>query len=104
MEITEKNFEQEVLESEIPVMVDFWGSWCMPCKVMEPLIDELEGEYEGRVKVCKMNADRNRITPGKYNIAGVPTFILFKNGKEIGRLVGAQTIDGLRKFIDEEVK
>ena len=101
MDLTEVNFEQEVLESDKPVMVDFWASWCIPCKVMGPVIEQLKQEYEGKLKIGKMNVDQNRITPGNYNIAGVPTFIMFKDGEEIDRVVGALSIDGLKKFIDK---
>lgn len=101
MELTEQNFEEEVLKSEIPVMVDFWGSWCPPCKMMEPIVDQLEDEYNGRVKIGKLNVDRNNSISAKYNISGVPTFILFKNGKEVDRKVAAASIDELRKFIEK---
>ncbi|MEE8168656.1 MAG: thioredoxin [Candidatus Hydrothermarchaeales archaeon] len=100
MEFTEQNFEKEVLNSNIPVMVDFWGSWCPPCKMMEPLVDQLKEEYNGRVKIGKINVDRNQTIPRRYNIAGVPTFILFKRGKEVDRKIGAVSIEAMRKFIE----
>ncbi|MFQ6078885.1 MAG: thioredoxin family protein, partial [Thermodesulfobacteriota bacterium] len=74
MELTNKNFEQEVLRSDLPVLVDFWASWCPPCKMVEPLIDKLEKEYNGKIKVGKLNVDRNHFVASRYNIEGVPTF------------------------------
>ncbi len=99
MDFTEENFENEVLNSDIPTMVDFWGSWCPPCKMMDPIVAQLKKEYTGKVKIGKMNVDRNPTIPRKYKIVGVPTFILFKNGKEVDRKVAAASIDVMREFI-----
>lgn len=100
MELTEINFEEEVLNSDVPVMVDFWGSWCPPCKMMEPIVNQLKETYRERVKIRKMNVDRNQTTPMRYNIKGVPTFILFKDGKEVDRKVAATSMEAMRKFIE----
>jgi thioredoxin 1 len=86
---TDDNFEKEVLQSETPVLVDFWATWCAPCKAIAPLIDAVASEYEGRVKVGKVNVDDNPATPGKYGVRGIPTVILIKDGKVLDQVVGA---------------
>jgi len=86
---TDGNFEPEILKSDIPVMVDFWAPWCGPCHVIGPVIEELAAEYAGRVKVAKMNVDENPATPSQYGIRGIPTVILFKDGKVFDQIVGA---------------
>ena len=86
---TDGNFEPEILKSDIPVMVDFWAPWCGPCHVIAPVIEELAAEYAGRVKVAKMNVDDNPATPSQYGIRGIPTVILFKDGKVFDQIVGA---------------
>lgn len=87
--ITEQNFEQEVLKSDLPVMVDFWAVWCGPCKVLEPIVDEIAKEYAGKLKVGKVNVDENNNLAMKYNVMSIPTLKFFKNGKLIGELIGA---------------
>ncbi|WP_224984467.1 thioredoxin [Geomonas agri] len=86
---TDDNFEKEVLQSDIPVLVDFWATWCAPCKAIAPLIDTVASEYEGRVKVGKVNVDDNPGTPSKYGVRGIPTVILIKDGKVLDQVVGA---------------
>ncbi len=88
--VTDTEFKREVLDSDIPVLVDFWATWCGPCQVMGPVIDALAGEYEGKVKVMKLNVDENPQTPAQYGVRGIPTMIVFKGGVEVQRLVGAQ--------------
>lgn len=87
-DITDKDFEKEVLKNESPVVVDFWAAWCGPCKMAEPVLSELSDEYEGKIKFVKVNVDKNRESPMKYNVRSIPTTVLFKNGKEIKRQVG----------------
>ena len=86
--LTQNNFEEEVLKSDIPVLVDFWASWCGPCKMLAPTIAEIAKEYEGKVKVCKLNIDDDSSVAIKYGIASIPTVVLFKNGEVADKSVG----------------
>jgi thioredoxin 1 len=98
--LTDPNFDEEVLLSEIPVLVDFWASWCIPSQMMKPVIDDLTREYEGRVKIGKINVDQNPKTRDRYKIDGCPTVIVFKGGKEVLRRVGAQSDGQLRNLME----
>ena len=89
IKLDEKNFDTEVLTSQMPVLVDFWAVWCGPCKVLEPIVDELAHEYEGKLKVGKVNVDENNSLAMKYNVMSIPTLKFFKNGKVVGELIGA---------------
>ncbi|MDA8414852.1 MAG: thioredoxin [Desulfobacteraceae bacterium] len=86
---SDANFDQEVIKSDIPVLVDFWATWCAPCKAIAPLIDTVADEYAGRVKVGKVNVDENQAIPGKFGVRGIPTLILFKGGVVVDQIVGA---------------
>ena len=94
-EFTDGNWKSEVLDSPIPVVVDFWAPWCGPCRMLHPTIEKLAGDYEGKVKVGKMNTDENQDTPGSLRISAIPTVVVFQNGKEVDRLVG---VNGENKF------
>jgi thioredoxin 1 len=87
--VNDKDFTLEVLQSDLPVLVDFWATWCGPCKSIAPIIDELAKEYTGRVKMAKLNVDENPATPSQYGVRGIPTLILFKGGKILEQVVGA---------------
>jgi thioredoxin 1 len=101
MKFNDDNFKEEVLESKIPVLVDFWASWCPPCKMVEPIVEELAYEYSEKVKIGKLNVDQNPKTVAEYNIYGVPTFILFNEGKIVQRRTGAQTKAQLKDMLKE---
>ncbi len=101
--VTDDNFEQEVLRCEQPVLVDYWAQWCGPCKVIAPLLDEVAGEYKGRLKVTKLNVDDNPDTPPKYGVRGIPTLIIFKNGNAAATKVGALSKSQLTAFIDQSI-
>ena len=87
-EVNDATFEQEVLQSEQPVLVDFWAAWCGPCKALAPIVDEIASEYSGKLKVMKMDVDRNSATPGRYGIRGIPALLIFKGGKVADQIVG----------------
>lgn len=89
--LTDENFEQEVLNAQGPVLVDFWATWCGPCRMLAPVVEELAKEYEGRVKVCKLDVDQGMTTSTKYRISTVPTLIFFKNGEVVSQAVGLQS-------------
>ena len=100
--VSDGEFAKEVIESDIPVVVDFWATWCGPCQVMGPVIDTVAGEYTGKVKVLKLNVDENPVTPSKYGVRGIPTLILFNKGEVVDRIIGAQpknAVDNLLKKV-----
>jgi thioredoxin 1 len=99
LEITDRTFEDEVINSSTPVLVDFWASWCIPCKAMEEIMERLEKELQGSVKVCKINVDRNPVWAGKFKVLTVPTVMIFRDGKEIDRKVAAQSYRSVREML-----
>lgn len=101
IELTDSNFEQEVIKSSVPVLVDFWAPWCGPCKMLAPILDELSKEYEGRVKIGKVNVDDNQAKAGEYNVMSIPNLKLFKDGKLIDEMVGVVPKKTIMKKLDE---
>ncbi len=100
---TDTNFDQSVIKSVKPVLVDFWAEWCAPCRRIAPAVEALAGELEGRVVVGKMNVDENPEVPFRYSIRGIPTLLLFKGGQVVDQIVGAQPREALKSWIDRHV-
>ena len=98
--VTDASFENDVLKSELPTLVDFWAAWCGPCKMIAPVLEELATHYEGRLKICKIDVDANREIAAKFNVRGIPTLILFKDGDLEATKVGALSKGQLIEFID----
>jgi thioredoxin 1 len=99
IKVTDEDFENEVIKSDIPVLVDFWASWCGPCKMIAPVVEEIAKEYTGRVKITNMNVDENMETPNNFSVRSIPTLILFKDGNEIDRMVGVVPKSTLEEMI-----
>jgi thioredoxin 1 len=100
LQVTDASFESEVLQSDKLTVVDFWAEWCGPCKMMNPVLDELSKELEGRVVIAKLNVDENPEIPTNLMIRGIPTFVMFKGGKEVARIVGAQSKQAMLSKIE----
>lgn len=98
---TDANFDEEVVKSDLPVIVDFWAPWCAPCRIVSPIIDELAKDYAGKVKVGKMNVDDNPQVAGTFGIMSIPTVLVFKKGQPVKSLIGAQGKDSYKRAIDE---
>jgi thioredoxin 1 len=101
--VSDSSFEQDVLQADGPVLVDYWAEWCGPCKMIAPVLDEIAKEYEGKLKVCKLNIDENQETPPKYGVRGIPTLMLFKNGNVEATKVGALSKSQLAAFLDSNI-
>ncbi len=101
--VTDAEFEEEVLKSSKPVLVDFWAPWCAPCRMVAPVVEEIAGEYEGKLKVVKVNVDENHETASNYGIMSIPTLALFKNGELVERLVGYMPKNELARAVDKTI-
>ncbi len=101
--VSDESFESDVINSELPVLVDYWAEWCGPCKVIAPVLEEIATEYDGKMKVCKLDIDANEETPPKYGIRGIPTLMLFKDGQVEATKVGALSKSQLTAFLDSNI-
>jgi len=103
VQLSDESFESDVLNSDKPVLVDFWAEWCGPCKMIAPILDDIANEFGDRITVGKLNVDHNNQTPPKYSIRGIPTLLLFKNGEVAGTKVGALSKSQLAEFIEQNL-
>lgn len=101
--LSDDSFENDVIKSDLPVLVDFWAEWCGPCKMIAPILDDVAQEYEGKVTVTKLNVDQNSVSPAKYGVRGIPTLLLFKAGELVATKVGALSKTQLKEFIDAQI-
>ncbi|BBB56297.1 MAG: thioredoxin [Rickettsiaceae bacterium] len=102
-QIKDNEFESEVINSKLPVLIDFWAEWCGPCRMLSPILDQLSEEMDGKVKIVKMNIDENPETPSKFGVRGIPTMLLFKEGKQIATKVGVQPKNALQEWINSSL-
>ena len=100
IDLSDQSFDQEVLKSDVPVLVDFWAEWCQPCKMVRPLVHELADEYAGKIKVAEMDVDANPQVPGQYGVMSIPTIMIFKGGKPQSTMIGVQAKDTFKGNID----
>ena len=100
LEVSDDSFDSEIINDSLPAMVDFWAEWCGPCKMVGPVVEELAATYKGKIKIAKMDVDKNRKTPAKFGIRNIPTMILFKDGEVIKTIIGAQA----KRSLEEELK
>ena len=103
VEVTDANFDSDVLKSDKPVLIDFWATWCGPCRAIAPIVEELAKDYQGKVKIGKMDVDHNSATPMRYGVRGIPTLLVFKDGKVVDKMVGAQPKQQIAALIDRSL-
>ncbi len=99
--LNDENFEQEVLQADVPVLVDFWAPWCGPCRILGPIVEEISEEYDGKVKVCKLSTDDSSALPGQYGVISIPTMIIFKEGQPVDQMIGAVPKETIISKLDE---
>ena len=103
IEVTDANFDQDVLKSDKPVLVDFWATWCGPCRAIAPIVEELATEFQGKIKIGKMDVDSNQATPMRYKVTGIPTLLVFKGGQVVEQLVGYRPKDAIAQALNKHV-
>jgi len=101
LHVGDGDFESQILQSEVPALVDFWAAWCGPCRTVGPVVEELAVEYAGKIKVAKLNVDDNKQTPAKYGVRGIPTLMLFKDGQVVDQIVGAVPKNRIKELLDK---
>ena len=101
--VTDTSFDKDVMKSSTPVLVDFWAEWCGPCRALSPKLEEIATEMSSQIKIVKMNIDENPQTPGQYGIRGIPALLLFKDGKQVGELIGNQPKDSITEFLKSHI-
>ena len=101
--VTDTDFQEKISNESLPVIIDFWAEWCMPCKMLAPILQEIEKEYEGKAKVLKMNIDENQETPQKFSITSIPTLVIFKNGEPVENIVGAVPKSQIAEFLNKYI-
>lgn len=101
LHVTDANFEEEILKSSTPALVDFWAAWCGPCRTVGPIVEELAGEYNDKIKIAKLNVDDNKQTPSKYGVRGIPTLMLFRDGQVVDQIVGAVPKSKIKELLDK---
>ena len=102
-EVTDSNFDQDVLKADQPVLVDFWAAWCGPCRALAPIVDELAQQFQGKIKVGKMDVDSNSATPMRYKVTGIPTLLVFKGGQVVEQLVGYRPKDAIQQALEKHI-